>query len=299
MLVSNVGSAETLPQKAVVWTRHYMDTLNLNCLKQDPTTTWNCGRLINSLYCISTFAINVYNIWPLPVHDTLLHHIDLYFIWCNQCPLHTAPQFIGQCWRLDTFICRVRLAIHIIVSSNSLMRKSLNSPSDVSPSISFRENIVHLVCSKHWNTPSHNLCGSCDLASKLNYVTGCTGDELDTDVSIALFRNQSILRYAAVVLFVWLFLIYMPSYRSGDCSSKPIHKLYYLGKKSSSIFWVSNNASWKIDIMPVISAWNWNFSLVRSRHCFQTTNVWGRGRVTHCDVGKCGWRWTLPILYNT
>ena len=42
------------------------------------------------------------------------------------------------------------------------------------------------------NTPSHNLCGSCDLASKLNYVIG---DELDIDVSIALFRNQTTLRW--------------------------------------------------------------------------------------------------------
>ena len=34
--------------------------------------------------------------------------------------------------------------------------------------------------------------GSCDLASKLNYVTG---DELEIDVSIELFRNQTILRW--------------------------------------------------------------------------------------------------------
>ena len=33
--------------------------------------------------------------------------------------------------------------------SNSLMHKTLNSPSDVLPSISFRENVVHLVCSEH------------------------------------------------------------------------------------------------------------------------------------------------------
>ena len=60
------------------------------------------------------------------------------------------------------------------------MRKRLNVPSDVLPSISFRENVVHLVCSEHCiNTPSHNVCGSCDLASKLNYVTG---DELNIDV---------------------------------------------------------------------------------------------------------------------
>ena len=74
-----------------------MDSLNLTCLKQDPTTIGTCGgRLISTLYCISTFAINIYNIWPLPVHDTLLHHID------------------------------------------------------VVPSISFRENVVHLVCSEQW-----------------------------------------------------------------------------------------------------------------------------------------------------
>ena len=42
------------------------------------------------------------------------------------------------------------------------------------------------------NLPSHNLCGSCDLASKLSYVTG---DELEIDVSIELFRNQTILRW--------------------------------------------------------------------------------------------------------
>ena len=53
-----------------------LDIAKILALKHDPTTTGTCGRLINSLYCISTFAINVYNIWPLPVHDTLLHHID-------------------------------------------------------------------------------------------------------------------------------------------------------------------------------------------------------------------------------
>ena len=75
--------------------------LELNCLKQDPTTIGTCGRLITLLYCISTFAININNIWPLPVHDTILHHIDLYFIWCNQCPLHTAPQLVGKCLSLE------------------------------------------------------------------------------------------------------------------------------------------------------------------------------------------------------
>ena len=45
---------------------------------------------------------------------------------------------------------------------------------------------------QHCKTPSHNLCGSCDLASKFNYVTG---DELEIDVSIELFRNQTILRW--------------------------------------------------------------------------------------------------------
>ena len=88
--------------------------------------------------------------------------------------------------------------------SNSLMRK-INSPSDVLPSISFRENLVHLVCSEHSvNTPSHNLCGSCDLASKLSYVTG---DELDIDVSIALFQNQNILRWCCVVCVA---ILHMP-----------------------------------------------------------------------------------------
>ena len=55
------------------------------------------------------------------------------------------------------------------------------------------------------NTHCHNLCASCDLASKLNDVTG---DELDIDVSIALFRNQTII--TLVSLFVWLFFIYAP-----------------------------------------------------------------------------------------
>ena len=50
---------------------NYMDSLNLNCLKQALTTNGTCVRQINSLYCNSTFAINVYNIWPLPVHETL------------------------------------------------------------------------------------------------------------------------------------------------------------------------------------------------------------------------------------
>ena len=140
ILVSNVGSAETfLHQNVVVLNRHYMDSLNLNCLKQDPTTIGTCGRLITSLYCISTFTINIYNIWPLPVHDTLLHQIDLYFIRCNQCPLPTAPQLVGQCLSLEVNLHQLKSGLTSTSSlSNSLMRKSLNSPSNVLPSISFR-----------------------------------------------------------------------------------------------------------------------------------------------------------------
>ena len=53
-----------------------------------------------------------------------------------------------------------------------------------------------LMCSEDCKHTCHNLCGSCDLASKLNDVTG---DEVDIDVSIALFRNQSIFRWRRVV----------------------------------------------------------------------------------------------------
>ena len=62
--------------------------------------------------------------------------------------------------------------------SNSLMRKTLNSPSDVLSSISFSgEYSACIWCALSTvSIPSHNVCGSCDLASKLNYVTG---DELD------------------------------------------------------------------------------------------------------------------------
>ena len=70
MLVSNVGSAETfLPQNLVVWNRHYTDSLNLNCLKQDPTTTGTCGRLINSLYCISTLCNKCLQHLATSAHD--------------------------------------------------------------------------------------------------------------------------------------------------------------------------------------------------------------------------------------
>ena len=98
--------------------------------------------------------------------------------------------------------------------SNSLMRKSLNSPSNVLPRISFQENLVHKFGVWGWiystvNTPSHNLCGSSDLASKLNDVTG---DELDIDVSIALFQNQNqtILRWCRCLLIWRLFLQLSP-----------------------------------------------------------------------------------------
>ena len=56
----------------------------------------------------------------------------------------------------------------------------------------FGDFLIFFIFTRPLNTPSHNLCGSCDLASKLNYVTG---DELDIDVSIELFRNQTILRW--------------------------------------------------------------------------------------------------------
>ena len=120
MLVSNVGSAETfLPQNSVVLNRHYMDSLNLNCLKQDPTTTGTCARLINMLYCISAFAINVYNIWSLPVfYYTTLFYITLACISSDatnvRFTLHHNSLANAEVWRC-IFICRVRLTIHIIV----------------------------------------------------------------------------------------------------------------------------------------------------------------------------------------
>ena len=193
------------------------------------------------------FAINIY-IWPLPVHDTLLHHIDLYFIWCNQCPLHTAHNSLAnaEVWRW-IFICRVRLNIHIIVIQLGWIYRTVN-------------------------TPSHNLCGSCDLASNLNDVTG---DELDIDVSIALFRNQTILcwyrclcgysSYAPILIW-WLFLQLSPS-PSINCTFQQedttvVKKFQHILGVCSS----SKQSSWKIDITSVISAWNWNFSLVRNRY---------------------------------
>ena len=74
----------------------------------------------------------------------VLHHSDLYFI--IMMPMSASHR---------TIIHRPMLKFGGVESdlpstsslSNSLKRKSLNSPSDVSPSISFRENIVHLECS--------------------------------------------------------------------------------------------------------------------------------------------------------
>ena len=73
------------------------------------------------------------------------------------------------------------------------------------------------------NTPSHNVCGSCDLASKLNDVTG---DELDIDVSSELFQNRN--HITLVSLFVWLFFIcpHTDLVTVPPTESKPIHKLY-------------------------------------------------------------------------
>ena len=114
--------------------------------------------------------------------------------------------------------------------------------SNVLPSISFRENAFGV-----WgwidstvNTTSHNLCGSCDLASKLNDVTG---DELDIDVSIALFRNQTILRWCRCLCGLWLFFIcpHTDLVTVLPTESEPIHKLYisarghYCGKKFQHI----------------------------------------------------------------
>ena len=188
-----------------------MDSLNLNCLKQEPTTTWTCGRLINLLYCTSTFTKNVYNVWPLPVHDTLtcissdatnvpftLHHNSLL-------------KFGGvSSWSVESGLPSTSSL------SNSLMHKSLNSPSDVSPSISFLENIVHLVCSEHckhtfpyfmwflwfsfkvklchWRWSGH-WCFYCALSESKHIVL----------VSCCLCGYSS----------------YMPPYWSSDCSSNP------------------------------------------------------------------------------
>ena len=52
-----------------------------------------------------------------------------------------------------------------------------------------------------------DVCGSCDLASKLNYVTVSRG-ELDIDVSFVLFRKQTILRWCRVVCVAILHVIW-------------------------------------------------------------------------------------------
>ena len=63
-----------------------------------------------------------------------------------------------------------------------------------------------LVYSEQCKHTSHSLWGSCELASKVKHVTG---DELDTDVSIALFRNQSILGWCRVICVA---ILPMPPY---------------------------------------------------------------------------------------
>ena len=50
----NVSAAKVSSVK-----QEFIDSLNLNCSKQDPTTTGTCGKLITSLYCIGMFVINV------------------------------------------------------------------------------------------------------------------------------------------------------------------------------------------------------------------------------------------------
>ena len=131
------------------------------------------------------------------MHDTFLHHIDCI---CHSFSLHQNSLANAEFWRC-IFICRVRFAIHIIVIQFP-EAKSFNSPSDVSPSISFRRIRCIWCVLSAVNTLSHNLCGSCDLASKLHYVTG---DELDIGVSIALSESKHY--YAGVVSFVWIFFI--------------------------------------------------------------------------------------------
>ena len=169
-----------------------MDSLNLNCLKQDPTTIGTCGRLISSLYCISTFAINIYNIWPIPVHDTLLHHIDLYFIRCNQCQLHTAPQLVGQCLSLEVNLhklCRVRLNIHIVViqfpdAPHRIDQRKRVKPQTVNtPMVKTPVTILH-VRSKH---PLQNYCYTCDTMQ--NYCYTC--NTMQNLTSLLLFPSVS------------------------------------------------------------------------------------------------------------
>ena len=125
--------------------RHYMDSLNLNCLKQDPTTTGTCGRLINSLYCISTFAINVYHICPLPVHD-ITFCITLTCISSDMQPM-SASHCTTTHWPMLKF-GGVSSSVESGLPSASSLSNSLMHIRCL-PSISFRDNVMHLVCSEH------------------------------------------------------------------------------------------------------------------------------------------------------
>ena len=53
-----------------------MDSLNLNCLKHDPTTTGTCGRLINSLsHSVSAISVDLRPI-ASPTADKFVELLD-------------------------------------------------------------------------------------------------------------------------------------------------------------------------------------------------------------------------------
>ena len=151
-----------------------------------------------TLTCISSDATNV---------RTTLHHNSL------------ANAEVWKC----IFICRVRLIIHVIVIQFPDAQKFKFTIQCFAQHQFSGEcsafGVWGWICSTV-NTPAHNLCGSCDLASKINDVTD-TGDELDlicfdcalsepnhiTLVSCCLCGYSS---YAPILIW-WLFLQLSPS----------------------------------------------------------------------------------------
>ena len=107
--------------------------------------------------------------------------------------------------------------------SNSLMRKSLNSPSDVPPSISFRENIVHLVCSEHCNHTFRSFMWFLWFSFKVKLCHWRWSGHWCLDCALSKSKHITLV---SCCLFGYSSYIYIPPYWSGDCSSKPIHKLY-------------------------------------------------------------------------
>ena len=138
----NVGSAETfLHQNLVVLNRHGF--LEFELFKTRSNNYWNLWKT-NNFALLHQHVCNKYLATSSTRHSFASH----WLVFLPMQPM-SAPHCTTTRWQMLKFGGESSSVESRLTStsslSNSLMRKSLNSPSNILPSISFQKNVVHLV----------------------------------------------------------------------------------------------------------------------------------------------------------